>query len=387
MPLARRKALLLAKIETTLGTDAVPVAGTDAVKVEDFTFDPNVNLVQTNEVTPSLDMSAPLVGGMRARLSFSVLLKGPGVAGQAPEWGKLMRACAFEQVITATAVPAAPEACAAGSTTTATLAASAAATANQYRGMPLNITGTPAGANGTYLISDYTAGKVATLASLAGGTIGVGNNYQIPVNVLYRPTSDASVYQSLTFYVFRDGKRIRLTGNRGTVTLSLEAGGIGRLNFEFMGFFVDETDVALPTSPVYDSTLPPIWRNGKMLIGRTAAAVGNFQFGANVTMEMPGNPNLTEGFDYAYNVSRDMGGEMDPLDELVATSDTMSDFRNGTQKLLLAQLGSSAGNRIAVTIPSAQYRSLGDQDRNGLNVRRLGFKANGIDAGGFLAIW
>ncbi|MBI1243763.1 MAG: hypothetical protein GC202_02065 [Alphaproteobacteria bacterium] len=387
MTIRRRRAMLLAKIQTVPGTAESLSASADAVKIEDFDAVPDVNLVDTNEVSGSIDKSAPLVAGMKAKITFSVLLKGSGTGATPPEAGKLLRACSFEEVITATAVPASAEACAAGTTISATLAAGASATAQAYRGMPITISGAVTDANGTYLISDYSAGKVATLAALAGDAIDNTSDYQIPVNVLYRPTSDESVMKILTLGAYRDGKRQLFTDVRGTVSFSIEAGGIGRASFEMMGLFAGEADVALPSSPVYQTTLPPIWKAGRFLIDRARAAVAQFSFAANASPVMPGDPNEAEGFGAPIITERDMGGDMDPLDELVATNDTMTDFRSGTQKILLAQMGSSAGNRIAITIPSAQYRSLRDTARDGLNARQLGYKANGIDAGGFIAFW
>ena len=119
MPALRtRNTVVLAKIEGTEGVDAAPVAGTDAVLVESPRINVKPVVITTNEVTSSLDDFGAIVGGMTVEISFDCYLKGSAAAGTAPEWGKLLKACRFAETITATAVPAAPEACAAGGSTT-----------------------------------------------------------------------------------------------------------------------------------------------------------------------------------------------------------------------------------------------------------------------------
>ncbi len=58
-----RRGTIFAKVETTEGVDAVPTSA-NAMLVENprVTFDPG--LVQTNELTGSLDPRAPIVGGL-----------------------------------------------------------------------------------------------------------------------------------------------------------------------------------------------------------------------------------------------------------------------------------------------------------------------------------
>src|SRR5688572_24132435 len=138
MVLRTKNKVLLAKIESAEGSDAAP-AVTDAILCENPRLSWNANVITTNEVTGSLDSDAPLVGGMTVSLTFDVFLKGSGVAGTAPEFGDLLKACGYAETITAAAVGA-PTACASGTTTTATLAAPAGTTAQQYRGMPINFT-------------------------------------------------------------------------------------------------------------------------------------------------------------------------------------------------------------------------------------------------------
>src|SRR5690606_2333639 len=197
MALRTRNAVVLAKIEPTPGTDASPSAESDAVLVENPRWTPTASLVQTNEVTGSLDQLGSIVGGMRVAVEFDVLMRGSGAAGTAPEWGRLLKACGWAESVTAAAVPAAPEALAAGaSQTEATLGTSASSTAHAYRGMPIVFS---EGVSGTSFIAAYSAAKLATLTDDLGGTLDAGTDYQISANVLYAPASTS--IPALTIHV------------------------------------------------------------------------------------------------------------------------------------------------------------------------------------------
>lgn len=379
-----RNAVLLAKTEVTPGTDPTPAHGSDAVLVESPRWTPTANLVQTNEVTGSLDQLGSIVGGMRVTVEFDVLMRGSGSAGTAPEWGVLMKACGWAETVTATAVPSAAEALGAGSSQTeATLGSSASSTANAYRGMPIVFS---EDVTGTSFIAAYSTGKVATLTDDMGATLDADVDYQIPANVVYGPASTS--IPSLTMYLFQDGLRARFVGCRGTVSLRAETGGIGRFTFRFEGLFVDLTDVAVPAATYDDVAIrPPVIRNGAFKIERVARAIAALTLDAGNTLTMPANPNATEGFDPTEITARNLTGSVDPMSVLVATQDTMAAFRAGTKQILHERWGSTAGNRLAVTIPAGLYTGRNQGDREGLATEELPFEATGRDAGAFICVW
>ena len=89
--LRARNAVVLSVEESVEGTYETPAAGTDAVLVENLRIQFNPNIIQTDEVTGSLDSRGPIAGGMSAQISFDVYLKGSGSAGSAPEFGELLK--------------------------------------------------------------------------------------------------------------------------------------------------------------------------------------------------------------------------------------------------------------------------------------------------------
>jgi hypothetical protein len=382
MALRTRNAVLLAKIESSELTDASPSAGSDAVKVEVDMPSFQQAMAQTNEVSGSLDRSAPVPAGTTVTIPFTVVLKGSGTAGTAPEVGKLLKACGMSETVTGAAVPAAPEACAnGGSTTTAVLGASASSTAQAYRGMPVTFSST---VSGTSFISDYTAGKVATLTDTMGGAIVNTSNYQVVKNVLYGPASGS--IPTLTMYLYMDGVVYKFVGCRGNLDVSLPTNDVGRLRFEFRGVFSAMADASVPV-PSYDEPTVYAIKGGYALYDRATQATRSISLGLGNTITFPDNPNNAEGVDAPIITDRQVRGSLDPLATVVATRDPLTTLRAGTEKILHVRYGSAAGNRLAITVPKAQILEYNPTDDGGL--KRIGtpFQGNGADASAFLCFW
>ncbi|MGQ9367699.1 hypothetical protein [Azospirillum sp. ST 5-10] len=377
MAMRTRNALVAVKIESSEGVYASPSAATDAVLVENPRPTPRPNQIETNEVTGSLDPFEDLVAGMMFDLTFDSFLKGSGTPGTAAEWGNLWKATGGAEVITASAVPASAEAASAGSGTTLTLGSSAAGTAQIYRYMPLLLGTNPAGGATTF-VTDYTSGKVATLADSFDPALDNTTTYQIPVNVLYLPASDD--IPSVSMDVYMDGIKYAMAGCRGRRSLRLEANGVGRFSWTFSGVFVSKTDVAVPTG-VFDATRPPVWKGGVFTWDRKPAALKTLTFEDGGQVTMPDNPNSEEGYDPAVITGRKWTGSMDPLMTLVATRNVLADVRAGTNRILHARLGTAAGNRIGIT--AAQTKPLNETpgDRSGLLTGEVPLQYVGQDSG------
>lgn len=102
MPLLSRRRLILAKTETTYGTDAVPTGAANAILVRNLDITPqDADFADRDLVRPYLGRSEQLPAGIRAMVSFEVELQASGTAGTAPAWGPLLLACGFAQTIVA----------------------------------------------------------------------------------------------------------------------------------------------------------------------------------------------------------------------------------------------------------------------------------------------
>lgn len=101
MALARKR-LLLAKIESTYGTDPTPDEGTDVITTIGLTRTPYAgNTVERNLDLPKLGAENSINTGPMVEVSFEVELAASGTAGTAPHFGPLLRACGYSETLVA----------------------------------------------------------------------------------------------------------------------------------------------------------------------------------------------------------------------------------------------------------------------------------------------
>lgn len=106
MPLKANKKIILCKIETTYGTDATPVVGTDAMSVQNFTCQPaNVRYAERNQALPYFGNRGQIPVGETMAMEFDVEIAGAGAVATKPGYGPLMRACGTSETITPTTGP------------------------------------------------------------------------------------------------------------------------------------------------------------------------------------------------------------------------------------------------------------------------------------------
>lgn len=381
-----RDAVVAAKIETTAGTDSIGgspastdwVAGTCEVRFNPRTTD-------NPELTGSLDSSAPIVGGLMPQITLRVPLRGSGTAGTAPEFGKLLRACSYAELVTSSAVGAPTALPASGHTATSVTLASTpfTNTGQEYRGMPLLLSGVVTATTG---ITDYTTGRVATLLSTLGATPAATTSAQIPINVRYAPTSDETVSRTVTIYAFYNGIRYRFVGCVGNVALELTSGESAMLVFSMRGQFLDKATAAVPAGWASVSRpTPPRWVGGLSQLGQVKAQVRSLTFDTGIQVLMPDDPEAAEGFGSALPMSRAASASLDPYMDTTTTVSLFNNFRNGVNMPLGCIIGSTAGNRFLITAPSARVIANDPNQRDGLMTNAIQARLEGPDASLFIS--
>jgi len=97
-----RKKFLIAKIESTYGTDPSPVGGTNAIQVTNLEVTP----IESDNVQPASyqgfignSTRGTLVANKRVSVTFDVELAGSGTAGTAPAFGPLLKSCGLSETI------------------------------------------------------------------------------------------------------------------------------------------------------------------------------------------------------------------------------------------------------------------------------------------------
>lgn len=360
--------LLLIALQSAEGTIASPSAVTDIVPCEtdSMTYNGPYTSEDTDEANGSFAAGAPLVVGQPATISFRSRIKGagPGVtytASVKPPLHAALSSCGWLGVFQAAVAAAA---LAAGTTTSGTLGAGGAATAQVYRGMPLVLTGAPATGRRP-LISDYTAGKVATLTDLYGSPLSASNTGAIPANWTYAPTtppdaaSRATMHPCATIFWYEDGVLYQWMDCRGTLDLDGDTARPGFGAFSFTGVFVSKTDVAVPTNGVYPSHSAPLLVQGTgtapaAQIARRGLPISKWSLKNGGQIETPQDPNTPIGFGGGQIAGRRHQLEVDPLATHVATRNVLADIAAFSQYTAALQFGAVAGNSWSLLLPLAQ---------------------------------
>lgn len=93
-----RNTVILAKLEPTYGTDAVPTGGSNAILVSNCTINPlQASNVDRDLVRGYFGGSDQLVGTANVEVNFDVELAGSGTPTTAPKWSPLVIACGFAE--------------------------------------------------------------------------------------------------------------------------------------------------------------------------------------------------------------------------------------------------------------------------------------------------
>lgn len=102
MAKSMKKILLLATVQTALGTAATPTAAANAILGRAIMPEPiTAEQVARNLIRPYKGNSGKLTAGEHRKLTVEVEMAGSGTAGTAPAWGPLLLACGFSETVTA----------------------------------------------------------------------------------------------------------------------------------------------------------------------------------------------------------------------------------------------------------------------------------------------
>lgn len=205
---------------------------------------------------------------------------------------------------------------------------------------------------------------------------GLGETIVAVTSVTYAPVS--TVFESITIYLYEDGKLYKITGITGNVAFSGEAGGAGKYSFTLSGHKLEITDTAL-ANPTLDTTEAPIIKSAGFTIGAYVAAISALNFDMGNQVIMPLDINAPDGFGEIQITDRDINGTIDPEDKLLATKDFLADWEAGTEMALgTGVIGGTAGNKYQITMPAVSYRDASLGDRDGLRTMELPYGAHEV---------
>lgn len=97
-----RKKALLAKVESTYGTDATPTGALNAIQTRNLAIEPlNGDPLEFDVDTEFLGAKAMSLVGRHVKVTFEVAAAGAGAAGTAPAYGVLLRGAGHTETINA----------------------------------------------------------------------------------------------------------------------------------------------------------------------------------------------------------------------------------------------------------------------------------------------
>jgi len=301
MALLTRKRLILAKIESTYGTDSTP-AGTEAILVRNLEITPvQSDVVSRDLIRPYLGNYENLLANTRVEVSFEVELAGSGTAGTAPAWDAVIKSC---------------------------------------------------GMSGT-VVAD--------------------------TSVTYAPVS--SSFSSCTIYANIDGVRHKITGCRGSFSITGEVGQIPVIQFSMVGVFNAPDDSAAPTPTYSNQATPVIFKNGNTTsfqIFSFSGALQSFSFDMacdTVYRELVGGTKEVLITNRAPNGSATV--------EAVALSshNFFTDATGTSTGNLTFQHGQTAGNIVTFTSAQTDLGSPTYSDSDGIQMLTLPYVATPTTAG------
>ena len=260
-----RKKFLIAKIESTYGTDPTPVGGSDAVQVTNLEVTPiESDNVQAAAFQGFLGNStrATLVANKRVSVTFDVELAGSGTAGTAPAFGPLLKSCGLSETTVAdTSVTYAPVSSSFDSATIycfydgtrhkitgARGSVSFNLTAGQFAVASFNFIGIynapdDTALSGTFTVADQAAALEVNDANMATSTFFGETSQRIE-------SFDLALNNELVYKETASSKEVLITNRAVGGTAVIEAPAVGTIDYfaDAVGVSTAQTNLVLGTT-------------------------------------------------------------------------------------------------------------------------------------------
>jgi len=191
--------------------------------------------------------------------------------------------------------------------------------------------------------------------------------------VTYAPVTTPS--DSVTLYVNYDGVRHKITGARGTFSMSCDVNQIPRISFTLTGIFNAPTDTALPSPTISNQASPLIFKNGStssFAIFGYAAALQSWSLDFNNEVIYR---ELVGGTKEVLITDRRPSGTL--VVEAVALSahNFFTDYTGTSTGTNTWLHGTAAGNKVTVSCPQSDLGQPTYEDSDGITMLSLPFYA------------
>jgi hypothetical protein len=195
-------------------------------------------------------------------------------------------------------------------------------------------------------------------------------------SVIYKPTSSGQ--KSITIYLYDNDSASavlhKLTGAVGTFNLKATAGQYATLSFTFRGIYNAPTDVALPSTPTYEASTPPIVESCNFTLNGDSDLIVQ-ELSLDLANEIVDRDDISSANAIkAFMITnRNPSGKFNPEAMLVASYDFWTDWASSTQRAMSMVIGSVAGNKITITAPKVTLDDISDGERNRVLTKDIPF--------------
>lgn len=190
-------------------------------------------------------------------------------------------------------------------------------------------------------------------------------------SVIYTPVSSGITSVTLDFNA--DGTKHLFTGCRGTASLSLKAGEIPKISFDFTGIYNAAVDSAAVT-PTFDNQAPPVIANSQ-----NTTNVSAFSF-AGCMQEFSLALNNTTDFRQLMGCSQNIpitdrkpSGDINIEAPSLSSKDFFAALSAQTQGAITWQHGQTAGNIVTFNANTTSLDGAGYDDSNGVMMLKMPF--------------
>lgn len=357
MALKSNNTALAIAIQSAADAFTAPTVPTDIMPISNLRLQIDGVTIANDEYTGSPFKNGDNIAGKKVTLSYNVKLRPPG--GVAPPaanaflLGRVLQAAKFTELRTTSAIPAAAEAISAGTTTGATLGAGAAATADLYKGMAIQL----AGMGTSYkermtAIRSYSAAKVAAFVETYGSA--VSGNYQIPAQIGYMRDVSSTDPILLSQQVWLDGHRFDLMNCRLTAmqivvpTSTKDQAAYPEVQVTYDCTISSNTAQATPSVPALGAI--PLYKDGDGWLAGARVGLQTFTLDLGLQTENPPNPNKIDGVDAAELTGGVAKVTMTRQKYLPSVLDTLALADAQAYQPFWAQWGNAAGAMTQIVV-------------------------------------
>lgn len=190
-------------------------------------------------------------------------------------------------------------------------------------------------------------------------------------SVQYNPASNPTDHGSATIWLYEDGIRYKVTGCRGSFTMSLQTAQVGKMSFRMVGHLSNRADASLVT-PTLSSVVPPVLVGVPFVVDSYSAVITKFELDPGITVATPDNIAASDGYGEIRVTGHAPTFTIDPEATVLATYDWVAKWQaNNAAIITVGTVGSTGGNQYSIGGPAAVYSEVGNGDRDGIITREI----------------